>query len=62
MRRGKEESRDYKMNFKFTEACGKAIKRYSCDTAGLDAGSFTQTTSVLQCLNNHVDNGMHVQC
>lgn len=56
MRRGKEESRDYRVNFKFTEACNKAIKRYSCDSEGFTAGSFTHTTSVLQCLNNHVDN------
>ena len=60
MRRGKEESRDYRVNFKFTEACDKAIKRYSCDTEGLTAGSFTHTTSILQCLNNHVDNGMSI--
>ena len=57
MRRGKEESRDYKVNFKFAEACDKAIKKYSCDTEGLTPGSFTHTTSILQCLNNHVDNG-----
>ena len=60
MRRGKEESRDYRVNFKFTEACNKAIKRYSCDSEGFTAGSFTHTTSVLQCLNNHVDNGTYV--
>ena len=58
MRRGKEESRDYKVNFKFSETCDKAIKQYSCDTEGFTAGSFTHTTSILQCLNNHVDNGM----
>lgn len=58
MRRGKEESRDYKLNYDFTEACEKAIERYSCATEGFDIGSFTQTTSILQCLNNHVDNGM----
>ena len=60
MRRGKEESRDYKVNFKFTEACNKAIMRYSCDGDGLNAESFTQTTSVLQCLNNHVDEGIYM--
>ncbi|XP_065915712.1 Golgi apparatus protein 1-like [Dysidea avara] len=52
MRRGKEESQDYRMDYKFTTACSMAIKRYNCDKEAYTEGSFTKTVNILRCLNN----------
>ena len=58
MRRGKEESQDYRMNYKFTTACKKAIKKHNCDQEAYTEGSFTKTTDILQCLNNLANQGI----
>ena len=60
MRRGKEESQDFRMDYKFNTACNKAIKRYSCDQEAYTEGSFTKTVNVLQCLNNLATQGLCV--
>ena len=60
MRRGKEESQDYRMDYKFTTACSMAIKRYNCDKEAYTEGSFTKTVNILRCLNNLATQGVCV--